>query len=153
MADIYLHNGRTYLQVGTSYAIRAELICPECGARENSQTTSEEPPEEATDPEVGQIYREYEQNLGVLTPMIADQIDDLIEHYPRDWIPVAFREAVAHEARNLKYVGAILRRWSVEGFRSSHPPGGSRAQSRAPDRSRACPAISPEELLRQLEQP
>lgn len=33
MADIYLRNGRTYLQVGFSYAIRAEIICPECGAR------------------------------------------------------------------------------------------------------------------------
>lgn len=57
----------------------------------------------------------YEQNIGQLTPMIADELHDIEDTYPEGWFADAVQEAVLNNARNLKYVRAILRRWDAEG--------------------------------------
>lgn len=61
------------------------------------------------------IFVLYEQNIGLLTPMIASQLEDAADHYPTDWIEAAFSEAVQRNKRNWKYISAILRRWETEG--------------------------------------
>jgi len=57
------------------------------------------------------IFVLYEQNIGLLTPLIADQLKDAADQYPQEWIEAAFREAVQHNKRNWSYISAILRRW------------------------------------------
>jgi DnaD/phage-associated family protein len=57
----------------------------------------------------------YEQNIGLLTPMIADELRDAEKYYPADWIADAFREAVELNKRSWRYVLGILERWRVEG--------------------------------------
>jgi DnaD/phage-associated family protein len=64
------------------------------------------------------IFELYEQNIGILTPMIADALKAAETEYPTGWIAAALGEAVRANARNLKYVEAILKRWAVEGFMS-----------------------------------
>ena len=61
------------------------------------------------------IFVLYEQNIGLLTPMIADELRDAERHFPAEWIADAFRQAVLHNKRNWKYVLAILERWRTEG--------------------------------------
>lgn len=61
------------------------------------------------------IFVLYEQNIGLLTPMIANELRDAEKHYPADWIADAFREAVTLNKQNWKYVRAILERWRTEG--------------------------------------
>ena len=61
------------------------------------------------------IFVLYEQNIGLLTPMIADELRDAEKHYPADWLADAFREAVTLNKRNWRYVLAILERWRREG--------------------------------------
>jgi DnaD/phage-associated family protein len=61
------------------------------------------------------IFHLYEQNIGLLTPMIAGQLEDAADRYPADWIEAAFSEAVQRNKRNWKYISAILRRWETEG--------------------------------------
>ncbi len=61
------------------------------------------------------IFVLYEQNIGLLTPMIASQLEDAADHYPADWIEEAFSEAVQRNKRNWKYINAILRSWETEG--------------------------------------
>ncbi len=61
------------------------------------------------------IFVLYEQNIGLLSPLIADQLRDAAEQYPPEWIEAAFREAVQHNKRNWRYISAILRRWETEG--------------------------------------
>jgi DNA replication protein len=61
------------------------------------------------------IYTLYEQNIGLLLPMIADELNDAEAHYPRDWIEAAFREAVQQNKRSWSYIRAILKRWETEG--------------------------------------
>lgn len=103
--------------------------------------------------EIGAVFREYEANIGAMTPMIADRIGDLIDHYPRDWISAAFREAVAHEARNLKYVEAILKRWKTDGFRSSSKQKQNGRKPRDNPSQDKTSQPTPEEILADLEAP
>jgi DNA replication protein len=60
-------------------------------------------------------FRLYEQNIGPLTPLIADQISRAIEEYPDDWIEDALTEAVAYNRRSWRYVSRILENWQVAG--------------------------------------
>ena len=61
------------------------------------------------------IFKLYEQNIGPLTPMIADMLRDAEKTYPEAWIEEAMAEAVRQNKRNWKYVEAILKRWKDEG--------------------------------------
>ncbi len=61
------------------------------------------------------IYKLYEENIGPLTPLIADALKDAEAEYPPEWIEEALGEAVKRNKRNWKYVEAILRGWKEEG--------------------------------------
>lgn len=61
------------------------------------------------------IFLLYEQNIGVLTPLIADQLRDLEKTYPPEWIHDAVEIAVSRNKRHLRYIQSILRRWETEG--------------------------------------
>jgi DNA replication protein len=61
------------------------------------------------------IYTLYEDNIGMLTPMIADELRDAEKSYPESWIRDAIKEAVNQGKRKWSVVSAILQRWSVEG--------------------------------------
>jgi DnaD/phage-associated family protein len=61
------------------------------------------------------IFSLYEQNIGMLTPMIAEQLQEAEKLYPAEWIESAFKEAVGLNKRNWKYIARILERWAIEG--------------------------------------
>ncbi len=61
------------------------------------------------------IYKLYEENIGPLTPLIADALKDAEETYPAAWIAEAIDLAVTHNKRSWKYAQAILKRWKEEG--------------------------------------
>jgi DNA replication protein len=61
------------------------------------------------------IFKLYEENIGPLTPMIADMLKDAEETYSQDWIAEAIEIAVKNNARNWKYIEAILKRWKEKG--------------------------------------
>jgi len=54
------------------------------------------------------IFMLYEQNIGALTPLIADQLRDAEQEFPPNWIEEAFAEAVKQNARSWAYVKKIL---------------------------------------------
>jgi len=68
------------------------------------------------------VFRLYEENIGPLTPMIADTLKDAEETYETDWIIDALELAVKNNKRNWKYMEAILKRWKEEG-RAEKPSG------------------------------
>lgn len=59
--------------------------------------------------------RLYEQNIGPLTPLVADQILRALEVYPRGWIEDAIQESVAYNRRSWRYIQRILENWRTEG--------------------------------------
>jgi len=61
------------------------------------------------------IFRLYEENIGPLTPMIAESLSEAEKQYPSDWIKEAFHIAVEKNVRNWRYISRILERWKKEG--------------------------------------
>jgi len=61
------------------------------------------------------IFTLYEQNIGMLTPMIAEELGEAEKLYPSDWINDAIKEAVSLNKRNWRYIVRILERWLSEG--------------------------------------
>lgn len=55
------------------------------------------------------IFRLYEQNIGPLTPLIADALREAEATYPMEWIAEAVRAAVEANVRRWRYIDAILR--------------------------------------------
>jgi len=61
------------------------------------------------------IFVLYEQNIGSLTPLIADALRDAEQTYPPGWIEEAISIAVENNVRRWRYVLSILERWRTEG--------------------------------------
>jgi DNA replication protein len=61
------------------------------------------------------IFQLYEDNIGLLSPILTDELRDAEESYPASWIEDAFHIAVTRNARNWRYIQAILERWATEG--------------------------------------
>jgi DNA replication protein len=61
------------------------------------------------------VFVLYEQNIGVLTPLIAEQLRDMEKTYAPDWINDAFEIAISRNKRHLRYIQHILKRWETEG--------------------------------------
>ena len=61
------------------------------------------------------IFKLYEENIGPLTPLIADALKDAEDTYSAEWIKEAIEEAVLHNARKWKYCEAILKDWKENG--------------------------------------
>ena len=61
------------------------------------------------------IFTLYEQNIGIITPMIAEELKEADKLYPPQWIEDAFKEAVTLNKRSWKYIARILERWASEG--------------------------------------
>jgi DnaD/phage-associated family protein len=61
------------------------------------------------------IFTLYEQNIGMLTPMIAEELKEAERLYPAAWIEDAVKEAVNLNKRNWRYIARILENWSLEG--------------------------------------
>ena len=61
------------------------------------------------------IFSLYEENVGMLTPMIAEGLKDALELYPETWIADAIQESVKQNIRKLSYITAVLERWGKEG--------------------------------------
>jgi DnaD/phage-associated family protein len=61
------------------------------------------------------IFRLYEENIGPLTPLIADALKDAEETYPAEWVADTIGLAVKNNKRSWRYCEAILKRWKEEG--------------------------------------
>jgi DNA replication protein len=61
------------------------------------------------------IFHLYEQNIGPLTPLIADTLQDAEKTYPAAWIEEAFKLAVEKNVRKWNYIRGILKSWQEEG--------------------------------------
>ncbi|MBN1189710.1 MAG: DnaD domain protein [Dehalococcoidales bacterium] len=72
------------------------------------------PVNEGTEP-LPDIYTLYEQNVGLLTPLVADEMKEAVKHYPENWIREAIAEAAALNRRNWRYIARILEHWATEG--------------------------------------
>jgi DNA replication protein len=71
--------------------------------------------DDSRQPSAINIFALYEQNIGMITPMIAEELKEAEKLYPPQWIEEAFKEAVTLNKRSWKYIARILERWASEG--------------------------------------
>ena len=71
--------------------------------------------EPASPSERPNIFVLYEQNIGLLQPMIAQELEEAERIYSPEWIEDAFRIAIENNVRNWKYIRRILERWAAAG--------------------------------------
>lgn len=90
----------------------AELVSPQ-GPREN-------------------IFELYEANIGLLSPILADELKDAEMTYPTAWIAEAFKIAVENNVRKWSYIRAILESMATEGV--AHGTDSRSNQSDSPKR-------------------
>jgi len=65
------------------------------------------------------VFVLYEQNIGSLTPLIAEQLRDAEQSYSPGWVEEAIGLAVENNARTWRYIVSILERWRQEGRRDA----------------------------------
>ena len=61
------------------------------------------------------LFTLYEKNIGPLTPILAETLEDAEKEYPADWLEDAIKIAVKKNVRNWQYIEAILRSWKEKG--------------------------------------
>jgi len=106
--DIYFLNTESDSQIVAKIR-NGEFRLPGLKAGGQAHIETEEQPD---------IFTLYEQNIGMLTPMIAEELLEAEKHYPVGWIRDAIKEAVNQNKRKWNYISAILERWSSEGRRN-----------------------------------
>jgi len=77
-------------------------------------------------PPTANIFTLYEQNIGIITPMIAEELKEAEKFYPPRWIEDAFKEAVMLNKRSWRYIARILERWASEGKDSGEYQGNAK---------------------------
>lgn len=83
-----------------------------------------EPPETPSrEPDVDRpnIFTLYEENIGPLTPLLAEELEEAERTYPWPWIQESFLEAVTRNHRSWRYIARILERWGTEGRNDGEP--------------------------------
>jgi len=121
--DIYFLNTESNRQIIAKIQ-SGEFQLPGLKAEEQGYVEIEEPPD---------IFTLYEQNIGMLTPMIAEELREAEKLYPVDWIRDAIKEAVSLNKRSWRYIAKILERWLSEG-RSSGAYKRDSAKKEDPDK-------------------
>jgi DnaD/phage-associated family protein len=61
------------------------------------------------------IFQLYEDNIGLISPLLADELREAEATYPAEWIEEAFRIAVENNVRKWRYIQAILQGWATRG--------------------------------------
>ena len=73
------------------------------------------------------IFELYEDNIGLISPILADELKDAENTYPPEWIEDAFKIAVENNVRKWSYIRAVLERMASagrdDGGKSPESPG------------------------------
>jgi hypothetical protein len=66
------------------------------------------------------IYKIYESEIGGLTPMLSQELDNIEKDYPEGWFELAVKDAKKSTTRvSLNYVLSILKRYKADGLPSN----------------------------------
>ncbi|HEX7475730.1 MAG TPA: DnaD domain protein [Dehalococcoidales bacterium] len=85
---------------------QGEILGPETQDEKASRVIVEPPRD---------IFSLYEENIGMLTPLIAEELKEAEKNFPATWIGDAIKEAVTLNKRNWRYILRILENWSAQG--------------------------------------
>lgn len=67
-------------------------------------------------PERPNIFVVWEANIGVLTPIVSEDLIRLETDYPPGWVLEAIRTAARNNGRSISYIVKVLENWKLYGF-------------------------------------
>ena len=105
-------NGIERLMLNTESARRASFEGSAYGVIQDADDGWDTP---AVDSRPANAFQAYEENIGVLSPMIREGILTALEDFSDDEITKAIKIAVENESRSWSFVAGVLRRWTKEG--------------------------------------
>ncbi len=87
-------------------------------ASSSSSSSLSSPPAAApgTTTAYAQIVELYENNIGLVTTITSQAIQEALGRYPPEWLAKGIEIAVKRERRDWRYIEGILRNWETEGF-------------------------------------
>ena len=86
------------------------------GAKSGEPASRRRDVEENRPPDLStNIFSLYEDAIGTISPLLADDLRQAEKLYPMAWIEEAFTLAVKYNRRSWRYVQTILERWAHDG--------------------------------------
>jgi len=107
--------------------LRSYSVPYESESESESESVNESVPIDQTQPIKDlTIFKLYENNIEMITPMMKDKLIDAANTYPLEWIQKAIEIAVERNARNWRYITAILKRWQSTGYDAGKQSGATK---------------------------
>ena len=118
----YADTGKAGLQVGVSAKSHVNVVDVDVNVVDThvNLTHLKKVVKKEKETDTADIFKTFENNISMLTPMISNRVGDAIDTYPHQWILDAIEESVTHNARNWAYIEKILKTWKAKG-RSDTP--------------------------------
>jgi len=76
------------------------------------------PPEESEVSRSSRIFKFFEENIGLLSPLVAEKLDYWIDDTEEALVLYALEKAVLAGKRNFSYTEGILKNWTGQGIRT-----------------------------------
>ncbi len=92
------------------------------GLNKDKESRKKNTEKEEESPPPPNVFKVYEQEIGPLTPMIAEALKDAEDQHTEQWVIEAIHQASAHSARSWSYIKAILMRWAKDGYGQDNRP-------------------------------
>jgi len=73
-----------------------------------SKEKTPQAPQDPQDPDFSELVKIYEGNIGVLSPVIGDELKEVYKIYKKDYIAYAIEEAARANKKNWRYIEGIL---------------------------------------------
>lgn len=80
----------------------------------NNNTKAPAPPSES-----GEVFKSYEQNIGLLSPIVVDILKDRIQSQGAELVLLAITEAVKNNAKTIRYIEKVLNAWDNDGIKTA----------------------------------
>jgi len=109
-------NEKLALPMSVDDFVKMKFICPECGSG-NLYLGHEKT-----------LIQLYEEKIGMLSPVLLDELKKMEAMYQRDWIEDAIGEAVKAGAHSLRYVSQVLASWKTKGYKAKRGSDGQIGQ-------------------------
>jgi len=84
----------------------------------------------------GNVSRVYQNEIGMVSPLVAGKLTDWIDTYSPEWVLSAISEAVTYNARSPAYIGKVLEGWTKYGFKIRPENDNKSPKRKPPENSR-----------------
>jgi len=76
--------------------------------REKKKSEAPQAPQDPQDPDFSELVKIYEENIGVLSPVIGGELKEVYKLYKKDYIAFSIEEAARANKKNWRYIEGVL---------------------------------------------